>query len=153
MSLDRGGWPALSNRAAFLAFVMILLFVGMVSNASSKYRGENVYVPQYGDASDVLYKPRKWKPTGNGSLSFSGIRWESYGGRTARGTATARSSDCNPDCDSGRVTKRRVKFTLSRPRTFECAPTTYVYSRLKFSPSLPNHPSKMKFTYCSNRFG
>ncbi len=123
-----------------------------VPTASGRH-GDHKYVAEGADASDVLYKPRNWTPTGDGSLRFTKIRWKSYDGRVARATATAHSSSCEPSCADGDVTVKRVTITLDKAKTFECATDTLVYSRLRFKPSLPNRPSTIRFTYCSNRFG
>lgn len=112
----------------------------------------HVYVADAGDASRVLFKPRSWTPTGDGSLRFEDIRWISYDGAIAQATALADASTCEPDCATGRRVKKRVILTLDRPKIYQCAAHTYVYSRIRVRPDLPNRPSIVEFSYCSNRF-
>jgi hypothetical protein len=44
------------------------------------------------------------------------IRWNSWGGRRARGTGTFPANDCIPYCAAGHITPHRVALTLSRKR-------------------------------------
>jgi hypothetical protein len=48
------------------------------------------------------------------SQQIYGIRWRSWGGRTARGTGTFPVNDCIPYCAGGTITPRRVAVRLSR---------------------------------------
>lgn len=139
--------------SGFLLLVAALAILATTGSAAGTYRGQHVYVPDNADASQVLFRPSRWTPTGDGSLRFVRIRWSSYDGRVARATGIAISSSCEPSCADGHITRQRVKLVLSMPRIFKCARGTYVYSRLQFSPRLPNRPSAINFTFCSNRFG
>ena len=142
-------------RRRWSAFVVVSMVCVSLSatQAANGYRGHAVYVAGDGDASHLVFRPLRWTPTGDGSLRFTNIRWQSYGGAVARATATAYAATCVPNCASSPVRRKRVRITLDRPKIFECANEIYVYSRIRFAPRLPNRPSGSNFAYCSNRFG
>jgi hypothetical protein len=120
--------------------------------ATASYLGYHVYVPQYADASQPLFRPHSWTPTGNGSLRFTSIRWSAYDGPIARATAISFKSSCRPSCADGRVARRRARLKLDLPKTFECAPDIYVYSRLRYKPRGSRGWRTLTFSYCDNRF-
>lgn len=138
----------------------ILLALAVVSSAATAlppsatdaYRGKPVYIGDNADASQPLYRPTRWTPTGDGSLRFEKVAWRGYNASVATATAIAVNNDCDPSCASGSVTRRRIRLTASRPRIFNCSRETYVYSYFRFRPALKNRPSSFRLASCSNRF-
>lgn len=65
---------------------------------------------------------------GDGNNRLVGLRWDTWGPRTATATGTDMVNDCRPYCAAGRFRPYPVKVTLSAPRAW------------------PEHPDVQRFT-------
>lgn len=142
--------------AIFASLLVFTLSGGLIASPySAAYRGKPVYVPENADGSQPLYKPRRFTPTGDGSLSFSRVRWSSYNGSVARATALGRANDCDPGCADGTFYKRRARVVLSQPRVLSCSSLLiYTHIRVTWPKGEPpgERAGEYDMTYCSNRF-
>jgi hypothetical protein len=105
-----------------------------------------------GSATKVLFPANCVKPTfkpksivvacADANNQLTRIKWQSYGSRTASGTATAKVNDCTPNCASGRFKSYPAVVTLSRPKN--CGRGVTQFTRLveTFTHSRPSGTSR-----------
>ena len=72
------------------------------------------------------------------------LRWQSWGGRVARGRGTFPANDCIPNCAGGTITPHRVKVRLTEPSP--CGPR-WRYLVMRFTFPSAARPTKTKFGY------
>ncbi|HEY4277165.1 MAG TPA: hypothetical protein VGM91_03035 [Conexibacter sp.] len=79
-------------------------------------------------ARNLQVKPKVFTlACGDGNVGLSSLRWTSFGGASARATGIFAVNQCDPNCASGTVLRRRVTVVATRPGMFGGKRT---YSRL-----------------------
>ncbi len=66
---------------------------------------------------------------GDGNTVLKGLRWSSFGGPSARATATFVTNTCNPNCAAGKDVSYAARLVVTSPRT--CKGGVRVYNKLK----------------------
>lgn len=66
---------------------------------------------------------------GDGNTVLKGVKWSSFGGASARGTATFVTNTCNPNCAAGKDVSYQARLQATSPRT--CKGGVRVYNKLK----------------------
>jgi len=105
-----------------------------------------------GSATKVLFPANCGKPTfkpksivvacADANNRLTGIKWKTYGTRSASGTATAKVNDCDPNCVSGKVKSYPAVVTLTKPKN--CGRGVRQFTRLAetFTHSRPSGTSR-----------
>ncbi|MFE2140674.1 hypothetical protein ACFXA3_02765 [Streptomyces sp. NPDC059456] len=85
---------------------------------------------------------------GDGNNRLVGLRWDTWGQRTATATGTDLVNDCTPYCAAGRFRPYPVTVTLSHPRPWPDHPDIQQYTtiRLLYTDTSP-HPVPKDVTY------
>ncbi|MFJ3877767.1 hypothetical protein ACIPW5_09945 [Streptomyces sp. NPDC090077] len=85
---------------------------------------------------------------GDGNNRLVGLRWESWGPRTATATGTDMVNDCRPYCAAGRFRAHPVTVTLSKPQPWPDHPDVRRFTtiRLLYTDTAP-HPVPKDVTY------
>lgn len=85
---------------------------------------------------------------GDGNNRLVGLRWDSWGKRTATATGTDMVNDCTPYCAAGRFRPYPVTVTLSHPQRWPEHPDVQRYTtiRLLYTDTAP-HPVPKDVTY------
>lgn len=70
--------------------------------------------------STYMPNPLRVRPSGlllteDGSVVLEHLRWLTWGSSVARATGALSTTNCTPDCATGKRTKRLARLTLSRP--------------------------------------
>lgn len=66
---------------------------------------------------------------GDGNTVLKGLQWSSFGGPSARGTATFVTNTCKPNCAAGKDVSYPARLAVTSPRT--CKGGVRVYNKLK----------------------
>jgi hypothetical protein len=66
---------------------------------------------------------------GDGNTVLKGLRWSSFGGPSARATATFVTNTCTPNCAAGKDVSYPARVQVTSPRT--CKGGVRVYNKLK----------------------
>jgi len=113
------------------AISSVLLFVGLLSLAlATAQAGENVFVSVNAGGSELEISPSAIHLVSNENLN--GIRWSSWGGRTASGRATDYANGPNP----GHSGRNPVRVRLERRRRCRGL-LVYTSVRLRFTKGVP----------------
>jgi len=98
-----------------VAAVLVLGAVILSSSASAdpRFHGDRVYVRGPGCNSTTYRASTIIFFCGDAGVWVTNIRYSSYGGRTATGTAVQHAKDCIPDCASGGISAARVTIRLA----------------------------------------
>jgi D-alanyl-D-alanine carboxypeptidase len=92
-------------------------------------RPQRVLVPASIDESTLSYRPHRFFLSGDGTFGMTGVKWQSYGGATASGTARAYTDNCTPNCAEGKLFRPAAKLRLTT--IVECSGQP-VYTRLRY---------------------
>ncbi|MFB6615589.1 hypothetical protein ACIGFK_37375 [Streptomyces sp. NPDC085524] len=81
---------------------------------------------------------------GDGNNRLVGLRWDSWGAKTATATGVDMVNDCRPYCAAGRFRPYPVSVTLSNPQVWPDHPGVQRYStiRLLYTDTAPAPVSK-----------
>ena len=104
------------------------------------------------NCDQLRYRPRRLIiACGDGNFQLRGMRWRSWNGARARGSATALLNDCIPYCAEGRFHRMRARIVASRPRICRRGNGAegYHYTRLRISYRRPL--SRTYFPWASPR--
>jgi hypothetical protein len=129
--LSRGVTVVAPGRFSTLTVLLLLSCLWLTAAASGAQR---TYVENDIVGGKLTYKPHQMVLVADGTLALDHIDWLSYGGRDARGKATAYVRNCVPDCARGKVTRPAARLTLSH--RIECHGVT-VYTRISYHLSDP----------------
>ncbi|MGW8778415.1 hypothetical protein ACWGNM_10075 [Streptomyces sp. NPDC055796] len=94
-------------------------------------------------------RPREYLlACGDGNNRLVGLRWNTWGQRTATATGTDMVNDCTPYCAAGRFRSYPVTVTLSHPRPWPGHPDVQRYAtiRLLYTDTAP-FPGTKDVTY------
>ncbi|MGW0366144.1 hypothetical protein [Streptomyces sp. NPDC002990] len=85
---------------------------------------------------------------GDGNNRLVGLRWDSWGPRTATATGTDMVNDCRPYCAAGRFRPYPVKVTLSDPKPWQAGSDVQRFTviRLVYTDTAPS-PVPKEVTY------
>ncbi|MFD3544798.1 hypothetical protein ACFWUW_04110 [Streptomyces sp. NPDC058655] len=85
---------------------------------------------------------------GDGNNTLVGLRWDTWGPRTATATGTDMANDCRPDCAAGRFRSYPVTVTLANPEPWPGHPGVQRFTtvRLLFTDTAPS-PIPKDVTY------
>jgi hypothetical protein len=104
----------------------------MLTIASSAGAAERVFVQRVPGAEQTLYvRPHVFYLSADGALTVTGVKWRSYGGRTATASAIAHTNDCEPFCLGGTFSTHPTKLRLTG-RKYCRARKREIYTRLDF---------------------
>ena len=98
-------------------------------------------MPDNANVNEPVYKPRRFTPTGDGSLFLTSVKWSRYGGAVAPATARAHATDCSPSCGDGTFHTATAAIWLSQPKRL-CGTRMYRRIRLKFRHVVPPDRSR-----------
>ena len=124
----RARWPRL--RACLRGSAVLLVLVAAVvvfaggAGASEKYStSRQIYF--YGDLGNAINSPYTKNPLlvrpsvigmfEDGSWVLAKLRWSGWGSSVARATGISSSSNCRPNCATGKRTNVPARFSLSNP--------------------------------------
>jgi hypothetical protein len=114
-------------RAAFAASLVLgLMIVPSSATADPRFHGGRVYVRGPGCDSETYRASTIIFFCADAGVIVTNIRYRSYGGSVATGTALQHANDCNPFCARGTISTARVTIRLSN--VVRCEGTLF-YSR------------------------
>ncbi|MGP3683515.1 hypothetical protein ACTVZO_02185 [Streptomyces sp. IBSNAI002] len=90
--------------------------------------------------SEAQRRPKEYLlACGDGNNRLVGLRWHTWGPRTARATGTDMVNDCRPYCAAGRFRAYPVKVTLSHPEAWPEEPGVQRFTliRLVYTDTAP----------------
>src|SRR5215212_915369 len=120
-------------RKLALAGFVIAAFLTLAADASAE-KPRVLVQRESGIDKKLYYMPRSFNLGSGGTFIISGIRWQAYNGPIAYGTGTIRRSDCDPNCQAGRVATAPVKVRLRRRvRCDEFGVHSLIYNRLQWT--------------------
>lgn len=78
----------------------------------------------------LYYRPHFFLLSGDGTFGMNRVRWQRYGGASAKATARAFVNDCVPYCAAGHVTHPQATLRLSK--IVDCNGTP-IYAHLEYA--------------------
>jgi hypothetical protein len=112
-----------------LTSAVLVVVLGAACAATASGASHKVYVERDIVNQQLAYRPHAIGLSGDGTFAMTGIRWQSYGGPTAKATARAYLRGCTPDCAQGRVFRPRATLRLSN--VIGCRGVA-IYSQLRY---------------------
>ena len=95
----------------------------------ARSRPVKIFVIRSVVSNQLVFRPHSIGLSGDGTFSLDRIQWRSYGGATARATATAFTKGCTPDCAEGHIDRPRAKLRFTTP--VECE-GRQIYARMHY---------------------
>lgn len=84
--------------------------------------------------------PQIYISCATGNLALEGIRWTSWGPKTAEGSGTFVKNSCTPSCADGQFLRFRARFRLSDPGE---TPVGYIFQSV--TGDYVDHGTKVPF--------
>jgi hypothetical protein len=81
---------------------------------------------------------------GDGNTVLSGLRWSSFGGKSARASGTLQMNTCSPNCAAGKVVRYPVSVSAGDTRTCKAGLRVYDKLTLRFTGRAPSSTSGLK---------
>lgn len=81
---------------------------------------------------------------GDGNTVLNGLRWSSFGGRSARANGTFETNTCTPNCAQGKVVHYRVSVNANSPRNCKARLRVYNKLTLRFIGRSPSSASSLE---------
>lgn len=119
---------------ALLALALPAMGVAAPAAQPQGARGQRVLVTNALGSDKLVYRPRSFLLSGDGTFWVNRVTWKSYGGAVATATARGNVNDCIPYCAAGHFTHPPAKLTLTR--IVDCHGTP-IYARLRYELSGP----------------
>ena len=97
------------------ALVLTVLLAGAATAGPASAAALPGLYTTYG--GDYRVRPRAFSPSGDGTFSFTAVRWTRLTATSGRATATEHRNDCRPTCAGGRFHTRRAQLRFAGVRS------------------------------------